>query len=136
MLKFHFRLVYFFMLNMSSILKVFLSLVFESLFISAVWALLSSFFPPPAPPPFFFQIGYPHHAPEAYFPYFRKHKVTTIIRLNKKLYDAKRFTDAGFEHFDLFFADGSTPSDTIVKTFLNICENAEGVIAVHCKGIV
>ncbi|XP_074935490.1 dual specificity protein phosphatase CDC14B isoform X2 [Phalacrocorax aristotelis] len=77
--------------------------------------------------------GYPHHAPEAYFPYFRKHKVTTIIRLNKKLYDAKRFTDAGFEHFDLFFADGSTPSDTIVKTFLNICENAEGVIAVHCK---
>ncbi|XP_074789162.1 dual specificity protein phosphatase CDC14B isoform X1 [Athene noctua] len=77
--------------------------------------------------------GYPHHAPEAYFPYFRKHKVTTIIRLNKKLYDAKRFTDAGFEHFDLFFADGSTPGDTIVKTFLNICENAEGVIAVHCK---
>ncbi|KAM9367268.1 LOW QUALITY PROTEIN: dual specificity protein phosphatase CDC14B [Phaethornis superciliosus] len=77
--------------------------------------------------------GYPLHAPEAYFPYFRKHKVTTIIRLNKKLYDAKRFINAGFEHFDLFFADGSTPSDTIVKTFLNICENAEGVIAVHCK---
>ncbi|XP_041255391.1 dual specificity protein phosphatase CDC14B isoform X4 [Onychostruthus taczanowskii] len=77
--------------------------------------------------------GYPHHAPEAYFPYFKQNKVTTIIRLNKKLYDAKRFTDAGFEHFDLFFADGSTPSDTIVKTFLNICENAEGVIAVHCK---
>ncbi|XP_064356922.1 dual specificity protein phosphatase CDC14B isoform X2 [Dromaius novaehollandiae] len=77
--------------------------------------------------------GYPHHAPEAYFPYFKKHKVTTIIRLNKKLYDAKRFTDAGFEHYDLFFADGSTPSDTIVKTFLNICESAEGVIAVHCK---
>ncbi|KAI1239894.1 hypothetical protein IHE44_0011332 [Lamprotornis superbus] len=71
--------------------------------------------------------GYPHHAPEAYFPYFKQHKVTTIIRLNKKLYDAKRFTDAGFEHFDLFFADGSTPSDTIVKTFLNICENAEGL---------
>nr|XP_048706106.1 dual specificity protein phosphatase CDC14B isoform X3 [Caretta caretta] len=77
--------------------------------------------------------GYPHHAPEAYFPYFRRHKVTTIIRLNKKMYDAKRFSDAGFEHYDLFFADGSIPSDTIVKTFLNICENAEGVIAVHCK---
>ncbi|XP_021237171.1 dual specificity protein phosphatase CDC14B isoform X4 [Numida meleagris] len=77
--------------------------------------------------------GYPHHAPEAYFPYFRKHKVTTIIRLNKKMYDARRFTDAGFEHFDLFFADGSIPNDAIVKAFLNICENAEGVIAVHCK---
>ena len=80
--------------------------------------------------------GYPHHAPEAYFPYFRKHKVTTIIRLNKKMYDARRFTDAGFEHFDLFFADGSIPNDTIVKAFLNICENAEGVVAVHCKGTV
>ncbi|XP_065596659.1 dual specificity protein phosphatase CDC14B isoform X3 [Cyrtonyx montezumae] len=77
--------------------------------------------------------GYPHHAPEAYFPYFRKHKVTTIIRLNKKMYDARRFTDAGFKHFDLFFADGSVPNDTIVKAFLSICENAEGVIAVHCK---
>ncbi|XP_067839308.1 dual specificity protein phosphatase CDC14C-like isoform X3 [Heptranchias perlo] len=77
--------------------------------------------------------GYPLHAPEAYFQYFRKHNVTTIIRLNKKMYDAKRFTDARFEHYDLFFVDGSTPSDTIVKRFLNICENAEGAVAVHCK---
>lgn len=77
--------------------------------------------------------GYPLHAPEAYFPYFRKHGVTTIIRLNKKIYDAKRFTDAGFEHYDLFFVDGSTPSDSIVKRFLTICENEEGAIAVHCK---
>ncbi|KAM4053116.1 dual specificity protein phosphatase CDC14B isoform 2-T2 [Anomaloglossus baeobatrachus] len=77
--------------------------------------------------------GYPQHAPEAYFQYFREHNVTTIIRLNKKMYDAKRFTDAGFEHHDLFFVDGSTPSDAIVKKFLNICENAEGAIAVHCK---
>ncbi|XP_038650687.1 dual specificity protein phosphatase CDC14A-like isoform X5 [Scyliorhinus canicula] len=77
--------------------------------------------------------GYPLHAPEAYFPYFRKHGVTTIIRLNKKIYDAKRFTDAGFEHYDLFFVDGSTPNDSIVKRFLTICENEEGAIAVHCK---
>ncbi|XP_077155847.1 dual specificity protein phosphatase CDC14B isoform X6 [Ranitomeya variabilis] len=77
--------------------------------------------------------GYPQHAPETYFPYFREHNVSTIIRLNKKLYDAKRFTDAGFEHHDLFFVDGSTPCDAIVKKFLNICENAEGAIAVHCK---
>ncbi|XP_077680755.1 dual specificity protein phosphatase CDC14A isoform X1 [Eretmochelys imbricata] len=77
--------------------------------------------------------GYPLHAPEAYFPYFRKHNVTSIIRLNKKIYEAKRFTDAGFEHYDLFFIDGSTPSDHIVRRFLNICENAEGAIAVHCK---
>ncbi|KAK7933126.1 hypothetical protein WMY93_004022 [Mugilogobius chulae] len=77
--------------------------------------------------------GYPLHAPEAYIPYFRKHNITTIIRLNKKMYDARRFTDSGFEHHDLFFVDGSTPNDSIVRKFLNICENAEGGIAVHCK---
>ncbi|NXA97145.1 CC14A phosphatase, partial [Melanocharis versteri] len=77
--------------------------------------------------------GYPLHAPEAYFSYFKKHNVTSIIRLNKKIYEAKRFTDAGFEHYDLFFIDGSTPSDSIVQRFLNICENADGAIAVHCK---
>ncbi|XP_027724068.1 dual specificity protein phosphatase CDC14A isoform X1 [Vombatus ursinus] len=77
--------------------------------------------------------GYPLHAPEAYFPYFKKNNVTTIIRLNKKIYEAKRFTDAGFEHYDLFFIDGSTPSDNIVRRFLNICENTEGAVAVHCK---
>ena len=58
----------------------------------------------------------------------------TLVRLNKKIYEAKRFTDAGFEHYDLFFIDGSTPSDNIVRRFLNICENTEGAIAVHCKG--
>ncbi|XP_043915720.1 dual specificity protein phosphatase CDC14B isoform X2 [Protopterus annectens] len=77
--------------------------------------------------------GYPRHAPEAYFPYFKKHSVTTIVRLNKKIYDARRFTDAGFEHYDLFFVDGSTPNDAIVKKFTNICENVDGCIAVHCK---
>ncbi|XP_054567924.1 dual specificity protein phosphatase CDC14A isoform X4 [Eptesicus fuscus] len=77
--------------------------------------------------------GYPLHAPEAYFPYFKKHNVTAIVRLNKKIYEAKRFTDAGFEHYDLFFVDGSTPGDSIVRRFLSICENTEGAIAVHCK---
>lgn len=50
------------------------------------------------------------------------------------MYNAKHFTNAGFDHYDLFFADGSTPTDAIVKEFLDICENAEGAIAVHCKG--
>lgn len=77
--------------------------------------------------------GYPLHAPEAYFTYFRKRNVTTIIRLNKKIYDSKRFTDANFEHFDLFFPDGSTPSDAITLKFLNIAEQAKGAVAIHCK---
>ncbi|XP_055542735.1 tyrosine-protein phosphatase cdc-14 isoform X2 [Wyeomyia smithii] len=77
--------------------------------------------------------GYPIHAPETYFEYFREHNVTTIIRLNVKIYDAARFTVAGFTHHDLFFVDGSTPNDAILKKFLAICEQADGGIAVHCK---
>ena len=56
------------------------------------------------------------------------------MRLNKKIYDARRFIDAGFQHYDLFFIDGSTPSDSILNRFLEIAENADGAIAVHCKG--
>ncbi|XP_062848999.1 cell division cycle 14Aa isoform X2 [Trichomycterus rosablanca] len=77
--------------------------------------------------------GYPLHAPEAYFPYFRQHDVTDVVRLNRKIYEGRRFTDAGFAHHDLFFMDGSTPSDLIVRRFLHICETADGAVAVHCK---
>lgn len=77
--------------------------------------------------------GYPLHAPESYFPYFRLHNVTTIVRLNKKIYDAKRFTNGGFHHEDLFFIDGSTPTDAILKKFLDVAERSPGGVAVHCK---
>lgn len=77
--------------------------------------------------------GYMLHAPEAYIPYFKEHNVSTVIRLNKRMYDAKRFTDAGIGHYDLFFVDGSTPTDTILRKFLTIAETTKGCIAVHCK---
>lgn len=34
---------------------------------------------------------YCFHAPEVYFDYFREHKVSTIIRLNRKIYDSRRY---------------------------------------------
>ncbi|KYB24827.1 Dual specificity protein phosphatase CDC14A-like Protein [Tribolium castaneum] len=77
--------------------------------------------------------GYPIHSPETYFAYFRRHNVTTVIRLNKKAYDSNRFVQAGFDHKDLFFIDGGIPNDRILNKFISICENAKGVIAVHCK---
>ncbi|XP_071346290.1 dual specificity protein phosphatase CDC14AB-like isoform X2 [Trachinotus anak] len=77
--------------------------------------------------------GYPLHAPEAYFAYFRQHDITAVVRLNRKLYDGRRFENAGFEHHDLFFLDGTTPSDLIVRRFLHVCESTEGAVAVHCK---
>ncbi|KAM3604359.1 uncharacterized protein V6R79_009976 [Siganus canaliculatus] len=77
--------------------------------------------------------GYPLHAPEAYFEYFHRHDVMAVVRLNRKLYDSRRFEDAGFEHHDLFFPDGTTPSDLIVRRFLHVCESSAGAVAVHCK---
>ena len=86
---------------------------------------------------FYFTISWlaGQHTPESYFNYFRKYNVTTIVRLNKRIYDAARFTRGGFQHRDLFFTDGSTPSDMIMDRFLNICEATNGAVAVHCKGI-
>ncbi|XP_035276319.1 dual specificity protein phosphatase CDC14AB-like isoform X2 [Anguilla anguilla] len=77
--------------------------------------------------------GYPLHSPEAYFPYFRQHGVTAVVRLNKKTYDGRRFADGGFRHFDLYFEDGGTPSDLVTRRFLHVCETAAGAVAVHCK---
>ena len=42
--------------------------------------------------------------------------MTTIVRFNKRMYEPRRFTDAGFEHKDLFFPDGSNPTDHILRS--------------------
>ena len=44
-----------------------------------------------------------------------------------------RFTEAGFIHHDLFFLDGSTPSNEIVEKFITIVDSSTGGVAVHCK---
>ncbi|XP_067460960.1 dual specificity protein phosphatase CDC14AB-like [Thunnus thynnus] len=77
--------------------------------------------------------GYPLHAPEAYFAFFHQNDITAVVRLNRKLYEGRRFEDVGIEHHDLFFLDGTTPSDLIVRRFLHVCESTEGAVAVHCK---
>ncbi|XP_065832337.1 dual specificity protein phosphatase CDC14A-like [Oscarella lobularis] len=78
-------------------------------------------------------IGYPRHAPDTCCDYFRRHNVTCVVRLNRKMYEAKRFREANFDHHDLYFVDGSTPDNTILKKFFSIAENSKGAIAVHCK---
>ncbi|KAJ3306733.1 Dual specificity protein phosphatase cdc14a [Kappamyces sp. JEL0829] len=70
-----------------------------------------------------------------------ENNIRTIIRLNNKTYDKKKFVEAGIEHIELYFPDGSTPPDMILKRFLEICESRPGLarqltlgpIAVHCK---
>ncbi|XP_046973591.1 tyrosine-protein phosphatase cdcA-like isoform X1 [Vanessa cardui] len=77
--------------------------------------------------------GYFYHPPEIYLSYFLESNVKIVVRLNKKLYDAKVFTDAGIEHCNLFFPDGSCPPQHILFKFLQLSEEIEGAIAVHCK---
>lgn len=55
-----------------------------------------------------------------------------MVRLNNQTYDSSRFTNLGIRHYDLYFLDGSTPSEEIIQQFLTIAENEKG-LAVHCK---
>ena len=77
--------------------------------------------------------GYHSLCPDDYTPYFLRKNVTLVVRLNKKYYDAKRFTNHGINHIDLYFIDGSNPPDHILNKFLQVSEETRGAIAVHCK---
>ncbi|XRB00380.1 cell division cycle 14 [Pycnococcus provasolii] len=80
--------------------------------------------------------GYRTMVPEDYVPYFKSAGITAVVRLNKKMYDRRRFTDSGIRHYDLYFPDGSCPSDAILRRFLEATEAehaAGGACAVHCK---
>lgn len=61
-------------------------------------------------------------------------QVKAVVRLNKKLYDASKFRDAGFEHYEMYFMDGSCPSSEIMHEFIRVAEGTDGGLAVHCKG--
>lgn len=71
--------------------------------------------------------------PEDYIHYFRKKSVNAVIRLNKKMYEANRFTAHGVQHHDLYFPDGTCPSDGIMRRFLDIVEKEPKALAIHCK---
>ena len=66
--------------------------------------------------------------------YFQQHNITLVVRLNNALYHRGVFEDAGIEHKDLYFDDGSNPSDDILRTFIQDADRtikAGGVIAVR-----
>jgi cell division cycle 14 len=71
--------------------------------------------------------------PNDYVPIFTKLKVSSVVRLNNKTYNAEVFKNHKISHHELYFPDGSVPSLEIVQQFLRIAEEAEGAIAVHCK---
>ena len=71
--------------------------------------------------------------------YFEKRGVKLVVRLNTELYDRNHFLDRGIDHMELYFDDGTNPTDEIVREFLDtsdrIIENG-GVVAVHVSSIV
>ncbi|XP_049880368.1 uncharacterized protein LOC126376860 [Pectinophora gossypiella] len=73
------------------------------------------------------------HPPEMYIDYFKDNNVKIVIRLNKRMYDGDVFNNAGIMHYDLFFPDGSYPPRHILLKFLQIAEESDAAIAVHCK---
>lgn len=71
--------------------------------------------------------------PEDYVPIFKQFGVSMVIRLNKKAYEGSRFTKNGIKHEEIYFLDGSTPTDEQILKFIDLCEKEKGAIAVHCK---
>ncbi|KAF9268239.1 phosphatases II [Marasmius fiardii PR-910] len=68
--------------------------------------------------------------------YFEKRNIKLVVRLNTELYDRDTFIDRGIDHMELYFDDGTNPTDEIVRTFLDVADRvieAGGVVAVHCK---
>ncbi|KAF8558810.1 phosphatases II [Imleria badia] len=68
--------------------------------------------------------------------YFEKRGVKLVVRLNTELYDRQLFLDRGINHQELYFDDGTNPTDEIVRTFIDLSDpivESGGVIAVHCK---
>ena len=63
---------------------------------------------------------------------FKHLGVSNVIRLNSSEYKASTFVDAGFDHVDLKFSNCSTPSDSIVDSFLRTAEGDTGMLAVRC----
>ena len=64
----------------------------------------------PTQTPIAYVDGVKTNTPETYFDYYRKNGITGIIRFNNKVYDRKKFLDAGFNHYDMYVADGAIGS--------------------------
>jgi len=79
----------------------------------------------------------PYRAPrtriEDTIEYFKRSGVTCVVRLNNKTYDRQKFINAGINHVDMYFPDGSCPPDNILHEFIALAERTPGKIAVHCK---
>lgn len=75
-------------------------------------------------------------SPSEYLKYFKKHRVSTVVRLNEKMYQHQDFEKHGIRVEDLEYPDGSNPHDRTIVQFIQLCDKefASGnAVAVHCR---
>jgi len=79
--------------------------------------------------------GYCTLSPKEYIPYFNKKNVSLVVRLNKKAYHEEDFVEAGINHVEAFFLDGSCPPMRILQGVVEAFESVpqDEAFAVHCK---
>lgn len=68
--------------------------------------------------------------------YFEARGVKLVVRLNNMLYNKRHFEERGIRHEELYFDDGTNPTDEIVRKFINLADEvveAGGAIAVHVR---
>lgn len=66
--------------------------------------------------------------------YFEQKNIKLVVRLNNELYDRNTFMERGINHLELYFDDGTNPTDEIVRRFIDVSDEvvqAGGVVAVH-----
>lgn len=79
------------------------------------------------------QTGIVDLTPKDYFEIFHRMGVTGVVRLNDEQYPAQDFLDGGFNHHDIYFDDCTTPDETTLNKWFEVCRRERGAIAVHCK---
>jgi len=79
--------------------------------------------------------GYCTLSPNDYIPYFKRQSIGLVVRLNQKNYDEGQFKDAGIDHFEEVYTDGSCPSMEILQRVVDAFERVPDHkgFAVHCK---
>lgn len=79
--------------------------------------------------------GYCTLSPSDYIPYFLQKNVSLVVRLNKKAYHEEDFVEAGINHVEAFFLDGSCPPMKILHGVIEAFESVpeDEAFAVHCK---
>jgi cell division cycle 14 len=71
--------------------------------------------------------------------FFEERSVKLVVRLNNMLYDRTTFLDRNIDHVELFFEDGTNPTDEIVRSFIDMADRVignGGVVAVHVRHLL